>query len=208
MDRFAEPITTVEALREVIDPPFEQLFQKTIHHLDDHCRDFIARSPFVLIASSDGEGHFDISPKGDPPGFVQVLDDNTLAIPERPGNHRADTFTNVLAHPHVGLIFLIPGVKNTLRVSGRATIVRDLAIREPMAIKGKVPDLALVVEVDEAFAHCAKCIIRSKLWSAEDGTRDPLPSLGQIMVDHIGDGQISVADMDALVDADEQHNLY
>jgi predicted pyridoxine 5'-phosphate oxidase superfamily flavin-nucleotide-binding protein len=106
---------------------------------DDYCRDFIARSPFVLIASSDGEGSIDISPKGDPPGLVQVLDDRTLAIPDRLGNHRADTFVNVVRHPFVGLIFLIPGTKNTLRVRGRATIVRDLTLRESMVLKGNSP---------------------------------------------------------------------
>ncbi|MFT6291212.1 MAG: putative pyridoxine 5'-phosphate oxidase superfamily flavin-nucleotide-binding protein [Ilumatobacter sp.] len=106
---------------------------------DDYCRDFIARSPFVLIASSDGEGSIDILPKGDPRGVVQVIDDRTLAIADRLGNHRADTFVNVVRHPFVGLIFLIPGTKNTLRVRGRATIVRDLTLRESMVLKGNSP---------------------------------------------------------------------
>ena len=206
-DRFSGAVTTIEALREIYPEQFELVDDKTIDHLDDHCRAFIARSPFVLIASSDGAGHFDISPKGDPAGFVRVLDDHTLAIPDRPGNHRVDTFTNVIRHPHVGLIFLIPGVRNTLRVSGRATVVTDEDLRASMAIDGRVPALALVVEVEEAFAHCAKCIIRSKLWSGEGGS-DGLPSLGRMMVDHSGSDLLTVEQMDEIVQADEADNLY
>jgi PPOX class probable FMN-dependent enzyme len=126
---FADTVTTLEELREVIAPPSDLVTSKEVSELDEHCRNFIARSPFILIASTDGEGSIDISPKGDPAGFVRVLDDRTLAIPDRPGNHRADTFVNVIRHPFVGLIFLIPGTKNTLRVRGRATIVRDLELR-------------------------------------------------------------------------------
>ena len=165
--RFTGPITTRDALREVLAPPGESVTNKEISSLDEYCRDFIARSPFILIASSDGTGAIDISPKGDPAGFVRVLDDTTIAIPDRLGNHRADTFENVLKHPYVGVIFLIPGTKNTLRVRGKATIVRDASIREPMAIKGRLPELALVVDVTTAYFHCAKCIIRSKLWTAD-----------------------------------------
>src|SRR5258705_2818538 len=125
----------------------------------------------------------DVSPKGDPPGFVQVLDDETLAIPDRPGNRRADTFSNVLQNPGVGLIFLIPGKLETLRVNGRARIVRDMALRERMAVQGKVPQIALVVTVEEAFIHCGKCMIRSQLWQPEswpDG--DALPSQAECLV--------------------------
>ena len=143
---FEDTVTTLDELRAVIRPPSELVTSKEVAAFDDYCRDFIARSPFVLIASTDGHGSIDISPKGDPPGFVQVLDDTTLAIPDRPGNHRADTFVNVVQHPYVGLIFLIPGTKNTLRVRGRATIVRDLGLRESMAINDRTPDLALLAE--------------------------------------------------------------
>jgi PPOX class probable FMN-dependent enzyme len=207
---FAEPITTMDELRRVIAPPSELVTGKDVTALDDHCRDFIARSPFVLIASSDGQGSIDISPKGDPPGFVHVLDDHTLAVPDRPGNHRADTFVNVLRHPFVGLIFLIPGTKNTLRVRGRATIVRDHDLRASMAAKGRHPDLALVVEVTTAFFHCAKCIIRSGLWTAErthgaTGTDDRL--LAETMVKH-GDLSITVDQMQEIILNDESEHLY
>lgn len=207
---FGDVITTLDELRSVISPPSEKVTAKETAVLDRHCRDFIARSPFVLIASTDGKGSVDISPKGDPPGFVQVLDDHTLAIPDRPGNHRADTFVNVVQDPHVGLIFLIPGTKNTLRVRGTAKIVRDLELRQSMAIKGRIPELVLVVELTTAFFHCAKCIIRSELWTAADGAPTPVSDdtlLARAMVDH-GNLAISVEEMQQIIENDEEHRLY
>jgi PPOX class probable FMN-dependent enzyme len=208
--RFENTITTLEELREVIAPPNEIVTAKEVATFDEYCRDFIARSPFVLIASSDGEGSIDISPKGDPPGFVQVLDDRTLAIPDRLGNHRADTFVNVVQHPFVGLIFLIPGTKNTLRVRGKATIVRDLALRESMAVKGQLPELALVVELTTAYFHCAKCIIRSGLWTGANATANPASDdvlLAETMVKH-GELTISVDEMQQIILNDEDERLY
>jgi PPOX class probable FMN-dependent enzyme len=164
----------------------------------------------VLIASTDGEGSIDISPKGDPPGFVRVLDDTTLAIPDRPGNHRADTFVNIVQHPYVGLIFLIPGTKNTLRVRGRATIVRDLELRESMAIEGRTPEVALVVDLTTAYFHCAKCIIRSELWSGSNPTGDPESDavlLAETMVKH-GELDLSVDEMQEIILNDEDQRLY
>ena len=208
--RFDDTVTTLPELRAVIAPPSELVTAKEVAAFDEYCRDFIARSPFVLIASTDGQGSIDVSPKGDPPGFVRVLDDTTLAIPDRPGNHRADTFVNVVQHPHVGLIFLIPGTKNTLRVRGKATIVRDLELRESMAIKGRVPELALVVELTTAYFHCAKCIIRSQLWAGAHATADPVADdvlLAQTMVKH-GELAISVDEMREIIVDDEDQRLY
>lgn len=207
---FAETVTTLEELREVIAPPSDLVTSKEVSELDEHCRNFIARSPFILIASTDGEGSIDISPKGDPAGFVRVLDDRTLAIPDRPGNHRADTFVNVVQHPFVGLIFLIPGTKNTLRVRGKATLVRDLELRETMAVNGRLPELVLVVDVTTAYFHCAKCIIRSRLWSDEQSTSaaggdDRL--LAEAMVKH-GELAISVDEMQEIILNDEAERLY
>lgn len=206
---FTETITSRESLREVLAPPSDFVTSKEVTMLDDHCREFIARSPFILVASSDGAGAIDISPKGDPAGFVHVLDETTLAIPDRLGNHRADTFENVLKHPFVGVIFLIPGTKNTLRVRGRATIVRDLELRESMEVSGKVPELALVVDVTTAYFHCAKCIIRSKLWTEHQieaaGADDLL--LAETMVKH-GDLPVSVEEMHDIIVDDEEHRLY
>lgn len=182
---FAEVLRSEAELREVIGPPIPRSVAKEITQLDGHCRALIASSPFVLIASSDASGRMDVSPKGDPPGFVHVLDDETLAIPDRPGNRRADTFSNVLQNPGIGLIFLIPGKLETLRVNGRARIVRDAALRECMAVRGKVPALALVVAVEQAFIHCGKCMIRSQLWEPA-AWPDPegLPSQAQCLVAH------------------------
>ncbi len=207
---FEDTVTTLDELRAVIRPPSELVTAKEVDALDEYCRDFIARSPFVLIASTDGQGSIDISPKGDPPGFVRVLDDQTLAIPDRPGNHRADTFVNVVQHPYVGLIFLIPGTKNTLRVRGRATIVRDIVLRESLALKGRTPELALVVKLTTAYFHCAKCIIRSKLWSGETLTADAASDdllLAETMVKH-GELDLSVEEMQEIILNDEDQRLY
>lgn len=207
---FEETITTLEALREVIAPPSDVVLAKEISELDEHCRDFISRSPFIIIASTDGTGSIDASPKGDPPGFVKVLDDTTLAIPERPGNHRADTLVNLVHHPHIGVIFLIPGTRNTFRVRGSARIVRDRALLDSMALGGKTPGLAIVVDVTLAYFHCAKCIIRSKLWSTEQeaanaGHDDRL--LAETMVKH-GDLPFSVDEMQEIIIDDEANRLY
>jgi PPOX class probable FMN-dependent enzyme len=182
---FDDVVVTRAALREVLGDPIARSVKKEIARLDAHCRALIAKSPFVLVASCDAQGRCDVSPKGDPPGFVQVLDDTTLAIPDRPGNRRADTFGNVLENPHVGLLFLIPGKLETLRVNGRARIVRDAPLRARMSVAGRVPELALVVAVEQAFIHCGKCMIRSSLWEPASWVDvRGLPSQAQCLVDH------------------------
>jgi uncharacterized protein len=185
MMRFEQTVSTDAELRAIIGAPIERSLKKEIATLDSHCRALIAASPFVLVASGDAAGRMDVSPKGDGVGFVQVLDDETLAIPDRPGNRRADTFTNVLANPGVGLLFLIPGKLETLRVNGRARIVRDAWLLERMAVQGKTPLLALVVTVEQAFIHCGKCMIRSRLWDAASwADTSPLPSQAQCLIAH------------------------
>jgi PPOX class probable FMN-dependent enzyme len=182
--RFGEVISSEAELRAVLGLPAARALQKEIAQLDAHCRLIISRSPFVLISSCDVEGRLDVSPKGDAAGFVQVLDERTLAIPDRPGNRRADTFANVLQNPRVGMLFIIPGRQETLRVNGRALIVRDRALRERMSADGKVPELALVVTVEQAFVHCGKCIIRSGLWDKESWPDlEGLPSHARCLVD-------------------------
>ena len=146
MRAFTDVITTKAQLRDAIGFPAARVQRKIISALDTHCRTFIARSPYLLVASTDEKGHMDVSPKGDPPGFVQVLDDTTLAIPDRPGNKRADGLLNIIENPRVGLLFLVPGYRETLRVSGSARIVRDRAVLDTMVIRGQVPTLALVVD--------------------------------------------------------------
>jgi hypothetical protein len=206
--RFSEIVTTESQFRAVIGHPSHRVLRKHITALDEHCRAFIARCPFVLIASADVEGNIDVSPKGDPPGFVRVLDDTTIAIPERPGNRRADTFANLVQSPHVGLLFLIPGKQETLRVSGTAVIVRDQWLRDEMAIAGKTPELAIAVTVKEAFLHCAKCVIRSRLWDAANWLDvADLPSLARAMVD-AGKLEETPEEMQALIDKDARERLY
>jgi len=199
---FSHLVTSERELREVIGAPIDRSVRKEITRLDRHCRALIARSPFVLIASSDAAGRTDVSPKGDPP------DDETLAMPDRPGNRRADTFTNVLQNPGVGLIFLIPGKLETLRVNGRARIVRDAALLERMAVKGKVPVLALVVSVEQAFIHCGKCIIRSQLWDKGSWPKiDDLPSQAQCLVAH-GRLEETVEEVQAAIEKARTAGLY
>jgi hypothetical protein len=205
---FSEVITSQEQIREVIGHPSERVVNKAISILDEHCRALIAKSPFLLIASTDQSGNMDISPKGDPPGFVQVLDDKTLAIPDRPGNRRADTFLNILQNPGVGLLFLIPGQRETLRISGTAKIVRDAWLLEKMVIQGKKPNFAIVVTVKEAFLHCAKCIIRSHLWEPEHWPDlEGLPSLARILIDHANLTD-SVEEIQQSLDEGYRANLY
>jgi uncharacterized protein len=205
---FAEVITSEAEVRGVMGDPNHRVLKKQVSALDNYCRSFIAKSPFLLLSSCDADGHMDISPKGDPAGFVQVLDDHTLAIPDRPGNRRADTFRNILQNPHVGLLFLIPGKRETLRASGTATIVRDLWIRERMALAGKLPDFAVIVNVQEAFFHCAKCVIRSKLWDSNSWPElEGFPTLAQAMVSQ-GKLEDSVEEMQAIIEKSERERLY
>jgi len=205
---FSDVITTEDQFRAVMGHPSPAVSAKTLMAIDEHCRAFIAKSPFVLIGSSDATGHHDVSPKGDPPGFVQVLDEHTLTIPDRLGNRLADTFRNILAHPHVGLLFMIPGKQETLRVAGKAMIVRDAWLCERMAVNGKVPQFAIVVTVESAFFHCAKCVIRSKVWEPQHWpTVEDLPSLARTIIDHakLPDAE---ADMQAMIDASYRDRLY
>ena len=166
------PITTTEQLVDLLGEPLPRVRDKvrpSLHQLD---REWIGASPFCLVATSAPDGSCDVSPKGDPPGFVRVVDDQTLAIPERKGNRRADGYRNILANPHVGLLFVIPGRGDTLRVNGRAHLVSDAPWFDEMVVKGHRPVLAMVVEVEEVFSHCAKAFMRSQLWHPD--TWDPL----------------------------------
>ncbi|MEO3387175.1 pyridoxamine 5'-phosphate oxidase family protein [Mesorhizobium sp. CAU 1741] len=181
-----EFITTREALREHYRQPSGPAARKELPALDHHSRSFIGRSPFVLIGSSDGDGNGDVTPKGDRPGFVAVLDDNTLAIPDRPGNNRLDTWENIVANPAIGLLFLIPGMNETLRVNGAGQITVDQALRERLAVDGKLPISVLVVSVKACYMHCAKAFMRSELWKPESWPdRSTLPTLGEILRDQL-----------------------
>lgn len=200
-------LTTETEIEAILGKPAPRIVAKTISTLDSICLAYIARSPFVIVASCDAAGRMDVSPKGDPAGFVHVLDRQTLAVPERPGNRRADTFRNVLQNPRVGLIFIIPGKGETLRVSGTARISRDLWLRERMAVAGRLPDLALVVTVEEAFVHCTKCVVRSRMWQPDTWNPEGLASSPEAVIAHAG-LDMPVAELQALSPNDIQNRLY
>jgi uncharacterized protein len=169
-------------LREVIGHPNDVVRGKVTDRLNELTRQFVAASPFLCLATSAPDGTCDVTPRGDPPGFVHVLDDRTLLLPERPGNRLADSLRNVLGNPHVGLLFVVPGVTDTLRVNGRASIVDDPGLLEPCAVEGKVPVLGLLIEVDEVFTHCSKAFLRAQLWDPDRFVdRSELPSPGAMM---------------------------
>ena len=182
-------IETVEELRSSYGAPSERAVKKSLDRLDRHCRRFIELSPFVVLASAGADGRVDCSPRGDPAGFVAILDDRTILLPDRRGNNRADSLTNVLENPFVGMLFLIPGVDETLRLNGRAKLTTDPARLEPLAVNGRVPRSGLVVEVEEVFLQCTKALVRSRLWADETRVdrKAALPSFGQMLADHIGE---------------------
>jgi PPOX class probable FMN-dependent enzyme len=169
-------ITTPEELRELLGAPMPRALAKERVALHPRDREWIAASPFVLLATADADGNCDVSPKGDPAGFTYVLDDYTIAIPDRPGNRRADGFLNILANPHIGLIYLVPGRNETLRVNGRARLVREAPFFDEMIVKGNRPKLAIVVDIEQIFFHCGKAFMRSGLWKQESWNPDALPS--------------------------------
>lgn len=173
-------ITSYDELRAVVPPPLQTTAdkgRKELHGLD---KQWLAESPFCLVATSAADGSCDVSPKGDPAGFTKVLDDCTIAIPERTGNRRVDGFRNILGNPHVGLIYFIPGRGETLRINGRARIVRDAPFFDDMVVKGHRPQLVLLVEIEEIFHHCSKAFLRSKVWKPETWNPDAVPSRAEI----------------------------
>ena len=203
MDIIEDP----ERQREVYGAPSERSLKKQQSRFDKHCRAFIARSPFLVIASSDPSGRCDASPKGDAPGFVEVFDDETLLIPDRLGNNRIDTIGNLLERPGVGLIFFVPGLNETLRVNGRARITTDPALLEPLAVNRKVPRSGILVSADEIYFHCGKALIRSDLWNPEKQLRrSEFPSLGHILADQIGG--ITVGESERLTAESYKTRLY
>lgn len=165
---FEDVIESLDEIREHIGAPVPPVVDKVMDHIDAVSRRIIEKTPFIVLASATAEGYPDISPKGDPAGFVRVIDENYLAIPDRPGNNRVDTFANLLRNPYLAIIFLIPGKGETLRVTGETRIVRDRELRESMAINGRVPEFAIVMHVERVLIHCPKCVVRAKLWQPEE----------------------------------------
>ncbi len=206
--RLGETIVTRERLREIYRQPSHRVANKAIDHIDQICRAFIAACPFMVVATRGADARLDLSPKGDPAGFITVLDDKTLAIPDRLGNNRLATFENLLVHSEVGLFLLIPGNGDTLRISGRGLIVRDAQLQEQASVNGRPSCAMLIVTVEEAFLHCAKAVTRSRLWLSEfwpDLTR--VPSLAEAMVAH-GDLEETVPEMQGIIEKDAAERLY
>ena len=175
IDRLVE-ITSADELTALVGEPVRRVAEKVRTSLHDIDRGWLAQSPFCLVATSDADGRCDVSPKGDPPGAVLVLDDHTIVLPDRPGNRRVDGFRNILVNPHVGLLFLIPGRGDTLRINGRATLVREAPFFDDLIVRGHRPKLALVVHIEEVFYHCSKAFLRSDLWRPETWQPAEAPS--------------------------------
>ncbi len=173
-------MTTVDDLRAIVGHPNSYVANKVGKRLSAVQRDWLGHSPLGFVATTDAQGRVDVSPKGDPPGFVHIIDDTTIAIPERPGNKRVDGYLNVLERPHVGTLFLIPGRGDTLRINGTARILADADYFDAMAVQGKRPILTLEIDVQEVFFHCAKAFLRSDAWKPESWNPTALPSVAQI----------------------------
>ncbi|MFN8618485.1 MAG: MSMEG_1061 family FMN-dependent PPOX-type flavoprotein [Dehalococcoidia bacterium] len=209
MPQFTNVIANEAALRDVIaEPRGSGAWDKSLSFIDPHAAAFISRSPFCMIATVDAAGRMDISPKGDPAGFVRVLDEHTIAIPDRPGNGRADTFRNVLANPRISVYFMVPTRTESLRINGSAKLVTDQWLLDEMSVKERPAQLALVISVEEAFFHCAKCVVRSNLWDA-DGWVDAsdLAPLGTVMRDQLK-LEVPAEAIQAGLDKDVERRLY
>lgn len=197
-------LTSIAELRELVGSPTERAVRKQLAALDAHCRAFIERSPFMLLGTSGTGGRCDVSPKGDRPGFVLIDDDTTVVIPDRPGNKRFDSLQNILQNPHVGLLFLIPGMDETLRVNGTATLVRDEDLLQRLAMDGKLPVLAIVVHVEEAFLHCGRSSLRAQVWdSSRWMSRAEMPSLSRIIADQTRPADRGQAEHERLIQEQE-----
>ena len=205
------PITSAAEVKAILGPGHPSQIAKVIDHVDEHCAKWIERCPFIVISSINAAGAMDVSPKGDPPGFVKVLDKHTLAIPDRLGNQRADTFLNVLENPNVGILFIVPKRREVVRMSGTASLVRDPELLTEMAVNGKTPCLAMLVRVREAFFHCGKSMIRSGMWEPDKWVSiEGLPSYAQAMKDHgaLTNFRDSLESLESLVERNETQRLY
>lgn len=209
LDRFVEQVRTAEELAEIIGTPSEFSLRKELKHLDEHMRRFIAHSPFVILSTHAAGGRCDASPRGDHPGFVQVVDQQTLLIPDRLGNKRVDSYRNILETGRIGLLFLIPGLGETLRINGRALLTTDPAWLTSFTVHGKTPKVAVAVEAEECFLQCAKSIIRSKLWEPPQSPPQlTLSCAAEMLHDHVKLPEFDVASVQSLLDEAYRDRLY
>ena len=193
-------ISTVAQLRSLYKPAMERAVKKQLAHIDRHCRSFIALSPYLVLCTADAEGNLDASPRGGTPGFCKVADDHTLLVPDRPGNNRLDSFSNIIETGRVGILFFVPGVDEMLRVNGTAELRTDEALRSRCVEQSKTPHVVVTVTVREAYLHCAKAIMRSGLWKTESQVpRSVLPTMGQMINDQAG-GAAVIEPQEAMVE--------
>lgn len=206
---FKNQIKSIDELRAVMGFPRDLVQKKSINFIDNHCKEFIAKSPMVFISTANENGSCDVSPRGDPAGFVDVLDEQYLVLPERPGNKRCDSLVNILSNPHIGLIFIIPGLKETLRVNGKAILCRDEDLLQKYQINGKCPEVGIIVNVEECFIHCAKAFLRSKLWEPETWPeKKQLPSVAKVLADHINSSNFSKEEIQNVLEESYKKRLY
>jgi PPOX class probable FMN-dependent enzyme len=201
-------------LRDLMGEPMDLAARKSVSKLDKYSKEYISRSPFVCIGSADETGKADVSPRGDPPGFVQVLDDNTLFIPDRPGNRRVDTMSNIISNPNIALLFLIPGFDDTLRVNGRAEVIQDDGLNAKSEVKGRKPKVGIKMHVEQVFFHCSKAFRRAGLWDADkQQERAEMPSIGRMILEQTAESNSAISDaeieeVDELVEDDARERLY
>ena len=206
---FNDPVQSLEDLRNIIGFPSELVTNKVIQRLDKHCNDFINQSPLLFVATSDSNGRCDVSPCGDTAGFIHILDTQKLIIPERPGNRRLDTLINILSNPNIGLIFIIPGLEEALRVNGQASVINDQDLLEHMAVNGRVPQLGIGVVVEEVYLHCAKAFKRAQLWDCNNWTpKESLPSIPRILADHVQMKNIQEEEIREMLQESYKNRLY
>ena len=205
-------VDSEELLRSFYGETHALAEKKCLPALDQHCQEFISRSPFLCLSTQHANGTADLSPRGDPAGFVHVINNSTLAIPDRPGNNRLDSLSNIISNPSVGLLFFVPGFDDTLRVNGQASLVRDPALLEQMVIKKRTPTLAIVVDIKEVFLHCAKAFRRARLWDPNSfQDRRQLPSLAAIVTEQVSGAPVDPSALDTLekdLEEEYQNTMY
>lgn len=202
-------ITSTDELRVILGEPSKRAKAKVIHKLDEHCRTLLKHARFLVISTSNEDGSCDASPRGDAPGFVHIIDDHHIVIPERPGNKRIDSLQNIVSNPHVGLLFMIPGMEETLRINGNAHITRNQELLEKLEANQKVPQFGIVVEIQEIYIHCAKAFIRSKLWDTKTWpNRNELPSMATIVKAHAELRESSIEEIEESLQESYTTRLY
>ncbi|KZZ84444.1 pyridoxamine 5'-phosphate oxidase family protein [Bacillus sp. SJS] len=209
MKQFQNIIESAEQLNEIWGNPGKLASSKVIDHLDHHCINFLSLSPFALIGTSNSNGECDVSPRGDHPGFILILNEKQLVIPERPGNKRLDSIRNLLENPHASLLCLIPGLNESLRITGKASVIRDQDILEQMQARGKTPIAGIAIEVEECFIHCGKALKRSQLWDSEKWpAAGELPKANEILADHAKFDEFDANSVAAALEESYKKRLY